>query len=138
MPSTAAQVAGFYGGAVRGRFATVRAWRSANWAVGGHGFPLRASVTEAQSPTAQTPGTARHGKVVSTMMAPRLSFSIGRVCSQTQVVRDRAERQNQVIVMDFLCGWSTLCSAWALICHCHGALLQFNSRDLSADDAGSA
>src|SRR4029077_5380319 len=56
--------------------ASVRASRIANCAVGGHGWPVLAFGTTAQSPSAHTvlwPLTAR---VFSTKTAPRLSQSI--------------------------------------------------------------
>src|SRR5258708_34802842 len=55
--------------------AIVWASRSANWAVGGHGFPVFPSLTAAQSPRAQTPGYPGTARELSTTMAPRLFFS---------------------------------------------------------------
>src|SRR5260370_40607167 len=55
--------------------AIVWASRSANWAVGGHGFPVFPSLTAAQSPSAQTPGYPGTERERPTTTAPRLFFS---------------------------------------------------------------
>ena len=58
-------------------FARVAASRRANCAVGGHGLPVVASTTAAQSPRAHTPACPGTVSVLSTISAPRLSFSMG-------------------------------------------------------------
>src|SRR5215472_3208667 len=58
-------------------FANTAASRSANCAVGGQELLVLASTTAAQSPNAQTPGWPGTASVVSTIKAPRLSFSKG-------------------------------------------------------------
>src|SRR5260370_42611400 len=59
-------------------FASVSASRKANWAVGGQGLPVFASITSAQSPSAQRPGWFGTAIVPSTTTAPRLLFPTGR------------------------------------------------------------
>src|SRR5258708_9014050 len=59
-------------------FASVSASRKANWAVGGQGLPVFASITSAQSPSAQRPGWFGTAIGPSTTTAPRLLFPTGR------------------------------------------------------------
>ena len=59
-------------------WASVRASRRANWAVGGQGSPVFASVTAAQSPTAHRPAWPGTARFCRPARAPRLSCSTGR------------------------------------------------------------
>ena len=62
-------------------FARTCASRRANWAVGGQGFCVFASITAAQSPRAHSPGLPGTASVRSTTKACLLSFSRGRACT---------------------------------------------------------